>query len=66
MIHLCSAGDVLINAVFSIHMPGSVPLSCGDFDNGAQQGIQAMQAFIYAVNYVNEQLSPRYVTGEKM
>jgi hypothetical protein len=54
------SGDVLINAAFSVHMPGSVPLSCGAFDNSAQQGIQAMQAFIFAVNYVNNQLAPRY------
>ncbi|XP_053375882.1 uncharacterized protein LOC123533311 isoform X2 [Mercenaria mercenaria] len=54
-------GDVIINALFSIHMPGPMALSCGEFDESAQQGIQAMQAFIYAVDYVNEQM--RVSTG---
>ncbi|KAL4223423.1 hypothetical protein ACF0H5_016893 [Mactra antiquata] len=51
-------GDLLINAVFSIHWPGTDPISCGDFMESTHQGIQSMEAFIYAVNFVNSQLAP--------
>ena len=51
----------MLNSVFSIHAPGSGsdPLSCGPLVLGLHdQGIQAMQAFIYAINRVNTDIAP--------
>lgn len=50
-------GDVVIHAIFSLHEPGDSPFTCGDFYNGPDQGIQFLQAFIYAVEYFNNVLS---------
>jgi len=48
----------VINAAFSVHKPGDLPLTCGDFDSSFYGGIQHTEAFIYAINFVNNVVAP--------
>lgn len=47
-------GTVIINSVFSLHHEGMTPLSCGWFDNSVTSGMQYLEAFVYALNRVND------------
>ena len=41
----------MLAGLFDIHKPGSTPFTCGDIND--QHGYQLMEAFVWAMNYVN-------------
>ena len=50
----------MVHGMFSIHGEGEQPLTCGDFDMTPDQGIQFVEAFIYAINNINAEFAPNH------
>lgn len=53
--YLYVPGDIIINGVFSVHDQGTGWLTCGDFNNDADSGIQFLEGMVYALNEINQQ-----------
>ena len=60
MVHFSFSGDVVVNGLFSVHGKGDHPLTCGDLIMTPSQGIQYVEAFIHAINFINNDFAPRY------
>ncbi|XP_052073187.1 uncharacterized protein LOC127711238 isoform X3 [Mytilus californianus] len=45
-------GDIMLVGLFDIHKAGKTPYTCGEINN--KHGLQLLEAFQYAVEYVND------------
>ncbi|KAL3856569.1 hypothetical protein ACJMK2_011304 [Sinanodonta woodiana] len=46
-------GDIVVAGLFSLHHPGSEALTCGNWNEDPDSGMQYMEALSYAVDYIN-------------
>ncbi|XP_033748674.1 LOW QUALITY PROTEIN: uncharacterized protein LOC117333478 [Pecten maximus] len=61
--YLYIPGDIVINGIFSVHEEGKNALSCGNFNNDIQSGVQFLEGMVYALSNINNQPAQALLQG---